>query len=168
MIWTGFPTVRASVCGTDEAVAFLRSLSLTEPDPVDDIVDNVLPTYRSQTISVSDKEYEADIKRILASFATDSKGRRDKLVAALIETAFLRVRDAGDGKKWFAKPNLAYLATERLKNLFAEIEKIYLVDDTYACLRGEDIRELLQACGAVRYIRPDAVTELDPENETVG
>ena len=73
-------------------------------------------------ISVSDEEYEADIKRILAAFATDSKVRRDRLVAALSETAFLQVRDAGNGK-WFAKPSLAYLATERLKGLFAGIKE---------------------------------------------
>jgi hypothetical protein len=157
---TGFPTVRPSVCATDLALVFLRSLGLTEPDPVDDVIDNVLPTYRAEQISVSDEEYEADIKRILAAFATDSKVRRDRLVAALSETPFLQVRDSGDGQKWFVRPNLAYLATERLKSLFAGIKEIYLVDDTYACLRGEDIRDLLEACGAVRYIRPDPVTSL--------
>jgi hypothetical protein len=31
-------------------------------------------------------EYETDIQRILAAFATDSKGQRDKLVKALRET----------------------------------------------------------------------------------
>lgn len=29
-----------------------------------------------------------------------------------------------------------------------------IVDDDYPCLRGEDVRELLEACGALRYPRP--------------
>src|SRR5439155_7702084 len=29
-----------------------------------------------------------------------------------------------------------------------------LVDDRYPCLRGEDVRDLLEACGALRYLRP--------------
>jgi hypothetical protein len=155
---TAFPTVKASLCATDDAVAFLRSLGLIEPDPVDDIIDNVLPRYRGEQISVTDQDYGTDIKRILTAFATDSKARRDKLIAALSETPFLRVVDAGDGENRFARPESAYLATDRLKRLFAGIEEIYLVDDTYACLRGEDVRDLLEACGAVRYLRPEKVT----------
>lgn len=78
---TGFPTVKAALCQTEDAVAFLRSLGLTEPDPVDDIIDNVLRRYQLDQISVTDEEYEADISRILAAFETDSKARRDKLIA---------------------------------------------------------------------------------------
>jgi hypothetical protein len=36
-----------------------------------------------------------------------------------------------------------------------------MVDDSYDCLRGEDVRELLEACGATRYIYPtEAVANL--------
>lgn len=42
-IVTGFPTIRRSVCRTSEARAFLVGLNLTEPDPVDDVVWNLLP-----------------------------------------------------------------------------------------------------------------------------
>jgi hypothetical protein len=38
--------------------------------------------------------------------------------------------------------------------LFAGVSDILLVDDSYDCLRGENLRELLEACGAVRYPRP--------------
>ena len=44
-IETGFPTVRPAVCGSGSARKFLASLGLTEPDPVDDVVWNVLPKY---------------------------------------------------------------------------------------------------------------------------
>ncbi len=46
------------------------------------------------------------------------------------------------------------MPTERLKTLFAGVPSVMLVDDSYSCLRGEDIRNLLEACGALRYVRP--------------
>ena len=78
---------------------FLRSLGLTQSDPVDDVVRNVLPKYRQDEGDVSDADYEADIRRILNAFGTDSKGQREKLLAALHETAFVMAIHAGDGSK---------------------------------------------------------------------
>jgi hypothetical protein len=54
----------------------------------------------------------------------------------------------------FARPTNVYLATQRLKDLFRGVSDILLVDDTYECLRGEDVRDLLEACGAARYLQP--------------
>lgn len=151
---TGFPTVKASVCGTDEAREFLESLSLREPDPVDDVVVNILPKYEEDQFSIGDEEYRADIRRMLAAFQTDSKSQRDKLTDALRETHFVKAVDAGDGAKPMAEPARVYLATQRLKVLFEGVGGVLLVDDSYECLRGEEIRELLEACGATRYLRP--------------
>jgi len=154
---TGFPTVRGSVCATGGARGFLRSLGLTEPDPVDDVIHNLLPKYRDNTVRVDGDDYRADIERILAAFATDSNVRREALITALKETAFVKVIDAGDGSKWRSRPDAVYLATERLKQLFSGVKKVFLVDDTYECLRGEDTRKLLEACGATRYLQPTPV-----------
>ncbi len=151
---TGFLTVRPTVCTTEAARDFLRSLGLKEPYPVDDVILNVLPKYQQDEVDVSDANYEADVRSILNAFATDSMDQRNKLISALRGTTFVRVVDAGTGTKSFAEPGDVYLATERLKELFAGVEGVLLVDDTCACLRGEKIRELLEACGAVRYLRP--------------
>ena len=153
-IKTGFPTVHRAVCATDEARKFLQSLGLTKPDPVDDVVRNVLPGYRGDEVNIEDATYEADIRRILAAFGTDSKAQRDKLLAALRENFFVMAVNAGDGSKRLAKPGEVYIATERLKGLFAGVPDILLVDDSHASLRGEGVRDLLEACGATRYLRP--------------
>lgn len=153
-IETGFPTMRRSVCATAEVRTFLISLGITEPDPVDDVVWNVLPKYRQAEVDVEDEQYALDVGRIRAAFSTDSKTQRDKLLAALRETTFLMVVDAGDGKGYVGKPGDVYLATDRLKQLFAGVPNVMIVDDAYDCLRGESMRELLEACGALRYPRP--------------
>lgn len=153
-IETGFPTVRRTVCETPEAHRFLVSLGLAAPDPVDDVVWNVLPRYRASEVDGDDSAYSIDIERIRVAFNTDSKAQRDKLLAALRETPFLMVIDTGDGKDYVSKPGEVYIATDRLKTLFAGVPGVCVVDDNYECLRGEAVRELLEACGALRYPRP--------------
>ncbi|MBI5481671.1 MAG: DUF3883 domain-containing protein [Deltaproteobacteria bacterium] len=154
---TSFPTARRAVCSTAEAQKFLQSLGLTEPDPVDDVIHNVLPKYRDAEAAVSDATYDADVRRIVTAYGTDSKVQREKLVAALRETEFVKAIDAGVGSKSMSRPGDVYLATDRLKALFAGVAEVLLVDDAYACLRGDDIRTLLDACGAARYLQPVTV-----------
>jgi hypothetical protein len=153
-IRTDFPTVPRSVCSTAKALEFLKALGLTEPDAVDDVVRNVIPKYMRDTVEADGEEYDADIQRILNAFGTQHRGQRDKLIAALKEASFVMSVDAGDGSQYVSKPDDVYLATERLKELFAGVSGVMLVDDSYSCLKGEDVRELLEACGAVRYLRP--------------
>jgi hypothetical protein len=157
---TGFPTVRRSVCETPEARSFLLSLGLKEPDPVDDVVWNLLPKYRAKEIEVDDESYARDIGRIRMAFNTDSKAQREKLLKELRETSFAMAVDTGDGKAYVSKPGDVYVATERLKELFAGVPDVLVVDDKYECLRGEDVRDLLVACGASRYLaqRPTSST----------
>ena len=188
---TGFPTVRVSVCSTTDSLAFLKSLGLTEPDPVEDVIRNILPKYRTtdpraplkslgltepdpaedvirnippkysdEEHSVAGDTYESDVQRIIGAFSIDSRERRDRLVSALRKTPFVRAVDAGDGTKCQTRPRDLYIATERLKSLFEGIAGIKLVDDSCAVLRGEKARDLLEACGSVRYLRPIKDTSL--------
>ena len=161
---TSFPTVRATVCHSDEARGFLKSLGLTEPDPVDNVIRNVLPKYRDDHAEISTDDYATDIGLMLAAAATDSHAQRDKLVAALKEKRWVRAVDAGSGRSLWAKPGDLYLATEQLQKLFAGIGGVALVDPTVICLRGERIRTLLESSGAARYLQP-ITTECDLPEE---
>ncbi|MFM5700578.1 MULTISPECIES: sacsin N-terminal ATP-binding-like domain-containing protein [Aeromonas] len=157
-IATSFPTMRRAVCATPEVRLFLLSLGITEPDPVDDVIWNVLPKYQQQEVDVGDDAYAADIERIRAAFNTDSSVQREKLRSALRDTTFVMVVDTGDGKGYVAKPGEIYIATDRLKQLFEGVADVFIVDDKYDCLRGEDIRDLLVSCGASRYLIPQATS----------
>src|SRR5690606_26193502 len=105
-------------------------LGLTEPDAVDDVVRNVIPKYMKETIEADSEEYEDDIKRMLNAFDTQHRGQREKLVAALKNASFVMSVDTGDGSEYMSRPSDVYLATERLKELFAGVAGILLVDDT--------------------------------------
>ena len=152
---TSFPTVRPTVCRTEDARGYLRSLGLTEPLPVDDVILNVLPKYLSDEMSITAEEYESDIRRIRSAFVTDSQEQRNKLLAKLRETPFVRVVASGDGgRKELSTPSKVHIPTDRLTKLFSGVPGVLFVDDQFRCLRGEEIRELLEACGAVRHMRP--------------
>lgn len=153
---TSFPTMRRAVCATSEVRLFLGSLGIIEPDPVDDVIWNILPKYQQETIDVDDEHYAVDIERIQAAFNTDSTARKEKLRSALRDTAFVKVVDTGDGKAYVARPGEVYTATDRLQQLFAGVPGILIVNNEYDCLRGEDIRDLLVSCGASRYLMPQA------------
>ncbi|MBU1230268.1 MAG: DUF3883 domain-containing protein [Proteobacteria bacterium] len=164
---TSFPTMRRAVCATPDVRSFLISLGITEPDPVDDVIWNLLPKYQQQVVDVDDEAYAADIERIRAAFSTDSTAQKKKLQTALRDTKFVMVVDTGDGKANIAMPGESYIATDRLQQLFAGVPGILIVDNKYDCLRGEDIRDLLVSCGASRYLIPQATPSGLGESEKI-
>jgi hypothetical protein len=62
--------------------------------------------------------------------------------------------DTGNAREYVSSPGEVYLATDRIKALFSGVPEILHVDDRYPSLRGENMRDLLEACGAVRCLRP--------------
>ncbi|MGE3992655.1 sacsin N-terminal ATP-binding-like domain-containing protein [Pseudorhodoplanes sp.] len=149
---TEFPTIQRTVCEQPDAKRFLQSLGLTEPDPVDDVIYNVLPKYCGEVPAPA--SYDDDISRMVHAFSTESRTQREKLTKALADAPFVMARDLGDDSVHIERPANLYLPTARLKELFSGIEDIRVVDDNYDRLRGEEVRELLEACGATRYIVP--------------
>jgi hypothetical protein len=160
---TDFPTIRRAVCAQPQSKKFLHSLGLTEPDPVDDVVRNLLPRYGGEQPDAA--AYDADIARMLRAFGTDSKAQKEKLISSLRSAPFVMTVDLGDGSSNIDYPDGVYLAAGRLKELFSGIPGIRMVNDSYECLRGETVRELLEACGATRYIYPTEIESNLSETE---
>lgn len=153
-IQTGFPTIRRDICRSAEATKFLKWLGLTPPDPVDDVIRNLLPVY--QDGEADQGSYGEDIARILRAFKTDSATQRLRLITALTETPFVRARDMKTGEVSLKTPPDVSIKTARLSELYEGITGVYLTEDD-SVLRGEPVRELLEACGATRYILPVSV-----------
>ena len=151
---TDFPTVSPAVCASPEALSFLRSLGLREPDLVDDVKRNVLPKYQENGHNVDDAEYETDIARIVRAFSTDSSAQRELLVEGLRQSMFVKSIGPGTSKKYQTRPDRVYLATEPMKELFEGVDDVRIVDDGYNCLRGQQVQKLLEACGATSHLKP--------------
>ena len=119
----------------------------------DMVIKHVLPKYQGSPISVSDANYEADIKRILTAYEEISNERRFDLLNPLRTTEFVKSVDAGNGSKQWCSPGEVYLATEPLRELFAGVEGIYIVDDAYTCLHSESAQKMLEDCGVARHLK---------------
>lgn len=150
---TSFSTVRGSVCSSEEALSFLKSLELEEPNPVDDVIMNILPRYREGNVDITNTNYADDIARMIKAYNTDSKKQRERLVEELKTTRFVRSVNSGNGSKKWSTPGDMYLPTGRLRKLFNGIEAVLFVDDSYACLTGGQLRGMMEACGAVQHLR---------------
>lgn len=150
---TDFPTVRPAVCSTPDALNFLRSVGVREPDLVDDVTQNVLPKYQQGEVRVDDAEYEADIGRIIRAFATDSTAQRELLLQKLRESMFVKTVATRGTAKSHSRPNWVYLASDSLRNLFHGVEDVRIADDSYQCLCGQQIKTLLEACGASSHLK---------------
>ena len=151
---TDYPTVKRSVCQSDDARAFLEFFGLRVPAAVDDVITNVLPKYCEDQVDVSDCDYQSDIDRILVAYDTDSKSQQRDLLFALKETKFVAAVDTGSHVSQFVRPNEAYLATENLKNLFEDVPGVLMVDDSKDCLQGEPINNLLKDVGTPMNLLP--------------
>ena len=156
---TEFPTVRRSVCQSDDARNFLEFLGLRVPAAVDDVITNVLPKYCDDQVDVSDCEYRSDIDRILAAVDTDSRDQRKQLLSSLRKAKFVAAVDTGSGVIRFVRPDEAYLATERLKSLFEDVPGVLMVDDSNDFLQGEPVNNLLLEVGTPRNLLP---VEIEP------
>lgn len=157
---TEFPTVKPSVCRSDDARAFLEFLGLRVPGAVDDVIANVLSKYCKDQVDVSECEYRSDIDRILAAVDTDSKAQQKLLLSSLRKAKFVAAVDTGSGVGRFVRPDEAYLPTKPLKNLFEDVPGVLMVDDSKDCLHGQPINNLLVSVGIPHYLHP--VRMVDP------
>jgi len=164
-IQTGFPTVHPTLCGSSAAIEFLRKIGLTEPDPVDDVILNLLPKYDEPGYSPPDPEYSSALSRIHAAFATDSSQKRARLIDKLRATPFVFATDQVTGETIRVQPQGLYLPSECLKDLFAGIEGIQLADLNRGGQEYDTQRELLRACGAAEHLIPVSVEATFSEEE---
>jgi hypothetical protein len=120
-----------------------------------------LPKYRKEGRSLTMAEYASDIGHIAAAFKTDSRTQRERLVTDLQATAFVLSVSSDGAKRVLARPGNTVLATERLKELLSGIPGALVVDDREKCLQGQEVRDLLESCGATRHLRLVEAPEID-------
>ena len=139
-------TVRAAVCSTGAALQFLKQLELRERDPVDDVIENPLPKYRTENPNVAN--YDDDIQLITEAYASVSVSRKEDFVEKLSGAEFIKTVDAGDRSRRFSQPGEVWLATDEQKALFSGVSGVLFVDETYESLLNPTLRDLVMECGA--------------------
>ncbi len=140
------PTVRGTVCNTDTALGFLTQLGLRERDPVDDVIENVLPKYSTEDPDVAN--YDDDIRLISQAYADVAVSRKADFIEKLYDVKFVMTVDAGDRSRQLSQPNEVWLATDEQKSLFSGVAGVRIADDTHESLLNQDFQELMMECDA--------------------
>ena len=163
---TGFPTVKSSVCQSKEALEFLRSLDLREPDPVDYAIRNILPKYDKDLVLVSDDSvevYRGDLAQALNAYESASREQRQLLAGKIGKVKFAIAVDAATGDRQFVRPGDAYWPTDSLKALFKGVPGVLLLDDNI--VHGEAHNLLAAAGNRDRLTRKRVNRELTEEEK---
>ena len=150
----GLPnTVLPAVCDSEPALAFLKSLGVSEPDLVDELIPDVVDRYRDQS-AVDPSAHPDDLRRIVEVFTGASGSARERLAEALRETFVVRAVDAGTEEPSFVRPRDVYLRTRRLYGLFNGVSGVLFPARPPSGVSAADMARLLEACGAWGTLAP--------------
>jgi len=150
---TGFPTVKKAVCSTENAIKFLEQIGLKEPDPVDDVIVNVLPRYTEQSTEYP-AEFDDDVERIIEAYQTDSQRRRGDLLEHLKAAWWIPCRNAENDYAILGEAGQnTYLPTQKLSALFAGNGDVWFADRSRPVMQGKVCQTVLQACGVAEFLQ---------------
>lgn len=139
-------TIRKSVCTTSASLQFLKALGLSEREPVDDVIESVLPKYQADPPDASD--YDADVHRIINAYKEVSNARAAEFLDEIRSVNFVKAIDAATGSEQFVTPEEVYLADAERIRLFAGVNGVLFTSIAHDVLNTSDAREMLEECGA--------------------
>ncbi len=177
---TDYPTVKQTVCRSQEARHLLEFLNLREADHIDDIIENVLPIYRKDVIDVTDAAitaYTDHIRRILDVYNEASRQQIDRLMEQLSDARIALAIDYNNQRS-FQRPGQVYHPTSTLKVIFNHIKefstgelsftkgpgpwggpirkkrsRIYFLDIASISVDNEVLKELFERSGVASRLR---------------
>ena len=125
------PTVKAEIAYHNEVRRFLVSdLKIPEFDIVAEVIEHVLPKYRSPNPPQKD-EHLRDIERIVEAFQTDSQEKQKRLKNDLKETPFILSRSPVSDDEIYRRPDVLYFQNESLDIYFSENSEVGFVSSIY-------------------------------------
>ena len=151
-----FTTIKRAVCDSEKALVFLKKLGLKEPGIVDEVLEKILPEYRSGQ-EIDDVTHQEDIRRIVQALReVDSLERKRELENALKETPFLWAENAL-GKLEIRKPSdrsgeIIYFRSPTLEMYFEKNPNAWFISSQYMQY-FDDLEQLNIFHGAVRWLR---------------
>lgn len=147
----GFALVSQAIASHEPALEFLKRLDLSEPDATANVIETILPKYRSAQVEYIDEaEYRGDLEVILRALKTDSQQKKQRLIEEVQKTPFVQAINAETTRTTYRKPDEVYLQTDDLSVLFEGNANIWFLSD---CTMGSaDVWKELGAADLPRRI----------------
>lgn len=146
---TSLPIVKVELSQKKGPHAFLKELGIPELDIVAEVIEEVLPKYREDPVTVESEENRRDLKKIGRAYSTDSQANKERLRQQLRKTPFILAEYPSSGKTGYRKPDQAYFATDDLRTYFCDDDSIAFVSSEYP----DSVTPLLKELGVSDRIR---------------
>jgi hypothetical protein len=155
---TSLPTVRREVSKNEQARRFLINLGLTEPNIVDEVIEEILPKYRQPDAEarVTHSEHERDIRKIMYALKDASGDKQERLANTLRATPFLLANNPATGSVAFQNPSTIYLRSPKLELYFEGNPSAWFLEGGY-----DDYERDLSRLGVLSEVR---VTRMKPSS----
>ena len=140
---TSLPIVKVELSQNKEAHGFLKGLDIPELDIVAEVIEEILPKYTDDSVTVESEENKRDFKKIGRAYNTDSQENKERLQQQLRKTPFI----LSTGKPVYRKPDQVYFATDELRMYFEG-------NDSFACVSLDHPQSvLLKDLGVKEIVR---------------
>ena len=126
-IETSMPVVKLELFEHEKALQFLKALGIPELDLVEEVIEEILPNYLADGITVSYEQNKRDLKKIGRAYETDSQDKRRRLQKRLQGTPFILADNPCTGKSVYRRPNQVYFGSNVLHEYFAGNESFVSV-----------------------------------------
>ena len=97
---------------------FLKGLGIPELDIVAEVIEEILPKYTGDPVTVEPEENNVDLKKIERACKTDSQTSKERLRTKLRETPFILAECTSTEKAVYRVPCQVYFATDDLRMYF--------------------------------------------------
>ena len=116
---TSLPIVKVTISSHDEARQFLIQLGIEEVDLVAEVVEQILPKYTDDSLTVESRENKRDLKKIEQAYKTDSQEKLNSLQDALLKTPFILADSPNEEEAVYGKPDEVYFGSAELHIYFS-------------------------------------------------
>ncbi len=131
-IRTSLPIVKVELSRHKEAYQFLNDLGIPELDLVAEVIEKILPKYRTASLTVSTDEHKRDFITIEHACATDSQEKKERLWEQLRATPFILAESPGTEGTIYGRPDQVYFGSDELRMYFSGNDSFACVSPDYA------------------------------------
>ena len=97
---------------------FLKGLGIPELDIVAEVIEEILPKYTGDPVTVEPEDNNVDLNKIERACKTDSQTSKERLRTKLRETPFILAECTSTEKSVYRVPDQVYFATDDLRTYF--------------------------------------------------
>lgn len=148
-----FPLVKRSLL-TDDVYTFLKTIGLSEPDIVDEVINFILPLYKAGEVALDDEvRNKQDLGYIQEALQRTGHRTRQDLLSSLNETPFIRASNAKTGEQAWKTPGEVYSIIEELLTWFEGNEETWFIIGSFS-------ESLLSDLNIPTHLQPKARTAI--------